>query len=68
MFCDRRLLVWVRIALKRYRLPSASKDLPIFTERCISPMTDAQSRYPTMTIRNAKKNPEILIFMGLPDF
>ncbi|KPY28721.1 hypothetical protein ALP22_02366 [Pseudomonas coronafaciens pv. porri] len=28
MFRDKRLLVWVRIALKRYRLLSASKDLP----------------------------------------
>lgn len=31
-------------------------------------MADAQSRYLTMTICKAKKNPEILIFMGLPDF
>jgi hypothetical protein len=28
----------------------------------------AQSRYPAITIRNAKKNLEIRIFMGLPDF
>ena len=31
-------------------------------------MTEAQSSYPNMTIRNAKKNLEIRIFMGLPDF
>ncbi|RMS61919.1 hypothetical protein ALP63_00984 [Pseudomonas syringae pv. aceris] len=38
------------------------------TDRCFDPMTDTQSSYPTMTIRNAKKNLEIRIFMGLPDF
>ncbi|WP_204848515.1 hypothetical protein, partial [Pseudomonas congelans] len=39
-----------------------------FTDRGISPITEAQSSYPTMTIRKAKKNLEIRIFMGLPDF
>ncbi|WP_162234165.1 hypothetical protein [Pseudomonas coronafaciens] len=39
-----------------------------FTDRCFNAMADTQRRYLTMTICNAKKNLEIRIFMGLPDF